>query len=486
MLSHVLYKEFSESIMSLEAIEEFFPRYNVQFVYSTVVESCKARGFFINEYTILALVLDIIISIDRIKRHFGLSERALYENSGDEQLLVLDIIRRIEEHFHITYDRFESSELAVIIAGNLIKSNQGSISMNSIRQFVDPLCAGLIDPLGEQLANYDFIDMNNARFMPRFILHINNLVLRLKNRYARKNPLTGHIKTSCPMLFDCAVELSDLIRQKTGYSAGEDETAYIALHIGSLLNSHSDVKDKVRALLIFPQYYDYGTKLIDQLTESFHASLVIQDVVTHAGSPVPETSSVDLVITVMDMPHFFEAEYVCINPFMSDRDFEAVRQSIIRVKQKKKRVRLLRELEEISHPDIFFANKAFAAGDECIRFMAEKMTSLGYAEDTFVDEVLSRESSYSTRYGSLAVPHSMRLNAKKTGMAVLINEKPVPWGDGGTVNMVFLFSIHKQTRSLFYDIFDNLMVLLLEEENVDKIRNARTHEAFIRAIMDCL
>jgi lichenan operon transcriptional antiterminator len=77
------------------------------------------------------------------------------------------------------------------------------------------------------------------------------------------------------------------------------------------------------------------------------------------------------------------------------------------------------------------------------------------------------------------------MSAKKTGMAVLINEKPIPWGEN-MVNIVLLFTIEKETRNLFYDIFDNLVTLLLEAPHAAKIIECATFDDFINTIIDCL
>jgi lichenan operon transcriptional antiterminator len=79
----------------------------------------------------------------------------------------------------------------------------------------------------------------------------------------------------------------------------------------------------------------------------------------------------------------------------------------------------------------------------------------------------------------------MRMNAKKTGMFVLLTDKPISWGKNH-VNIVLLFSVNKDSRNLFYDIFDNLIVLLLEASNKTKIMNCDTYEAFIKAVIECL
>jgi lichenan operon transcriptional antiterminator len=486
LLSNILYEEFSETVFSLTALEKVFPQYNVKYVYNTILEICKRHRFFINEYSLLTLLLDIIISVDRIKNDYALPDKFFDKNTiTPEYILAQDIVHCLEAYFHITYNNFELNEIIVIIISNLIKTDFDKITMKNIDKYVDMDCGALIQPLKTQMASFDFIDVDNDKFMARFMLHINNLLVRLKNNYERKNPLTNHIKTSCPMIFECAVTLSDVINKKTGYRVGEHETAYIALHIGSLLSTHLSMQDKVSCAILFPSYYDYGEKLILQLTGLFDSMIVIQCVITHLEELQSITARIDLVISIVNIPNFYNVEFVCVNPFMTEYDFDMIRSRIEKIRQDKKRRRLFEHLKQMSGPDIFHRNIAFKNEDEVIRYMSDLMVKNGYAGKTFGDEVLAREHSYSTSYGNIAIPHSMQMSAKKTGMAVLINEKPIPWGQN-MVNIVLLFSIQKETRNIFYDIFENLIALLLEAPNAAKIIECKTYDDFIKTIVECL
>jgi lichenan operon transcriptional antiterminator len=486
MLSNILYEEFSENVFSLTAIEKVFPQYNVKYVYDIILETCKRYHFFVNEYSLLTLLLDIIISIDRIKNDYTLPGKTFDQDiTTPEYLLAQDIVRRLEEYFHITYNDFELNEIMVIIASNLIKTDFDKIIMKNIDKYIDADCKALIQPIRTQMANFDFIDVDNDKFMTRFMLHINNLLMRLKNNYERKNPLTSHIKTTCPMIFECAVTLSDVINKKTGYRVGEHETAYIALHIGSLLSTHLSMRNRISCVLLFPGYYDYGEKLILQLTGLFDSMILIQGVISRLEELQSITARIDLVISVVNIPNFYNVEFVCINPFITEYDFDAIRSRIEKIRQTKKKQRLSGHLKQMSGPDIFHRNISFQNENEAIRYMSDLMVKNGYAGESFEDEVLSREHNYSTAYRNIAIPHSMQMSAKKTGMAVLINEKPISWGQN-MVNIVLLFAIEKETRNLFYDIFDNLITLLLESPNAAKIIGCKTYDDFIKTIIDCL
>jgi lichenan operon transcriptional antiterminator len=170
---------------------------------------------------------------------------------------------------------------------------------------------------------------------------------------------------------------------------------------------------------------------------------------------------------------------------MTEHDLETIRASVDKIKQLKKKRRLFEHLGQMSRPDLFFKNITFNNEEEAIRYLSAMLIEKGYAEDSFVDEVLAREQSFSTAYENIAVPHSMQMNAKKTGMAVLISENPIPWGQK-MVNIVLLFSIQKETINLFRDIFDNLIVLLLEASNAAKIMGCETYDDFIKTIIDCV
>lgn len=287
------------------------------------------------------------------------------------------------------------------------------------------------------------------------------------------------------MIFECAVALSGMITQETGYKLSEHETAYIALHIGSLLSTHLSLRNKILCVLLFPAYYDYGEKLTARLTEFFGASLVIQNVLTSVEELYGIKYPVDLVISAVKIPVFYKTPSVCISPFITEHDLNAIRIQVEILYSAKKKSRLFEHLRQITGPEIFAKNKTFKDQDEAIRYMAGMMIKHGYAEERFCGEVLAREHSYSTAYGNIAIPHSMRMDAVKTGMFVLITDKPVLWGEN-QVNIVLLFSVNKETKNTFYDILDNLIILLLEAQNKVKIMECENCEEFITVLYECL
>lgn len=74
--------------------------------------------------------------------------------------------------------------------------------------------------------------MEDETFCYKFVGHLKNLLMRLRSGYSAKNMLTESIRESCPLTFECAIGIADIIEQEYGLQMDMSETAYLALHIG--------------------------------------------------------------------------------------------------------------------------------------------------------------------------------------------------------------------------------------------------------------
>lgn len=51
-----------------------------------------------------------------------------------------------------------------------------------------------------------------------------------------------------------------------------------------------------------------------------------------------------------------------------------------------------------------------------------------FVSSHFLDEVLKREQAASTAFGQIAIPHSMKMDCEKTGLAIAISPGRHPMG----------------------------------------------------------
>ncbi|GMQ62116.1 BglG family transcription antiterminator [Vallitalea maricola] len=486
LLSQILYEEFSNNVMSLEVIKREFPSYDLELLRFIIREECKKCHYFINEYALLNLVLDIIIGMDRIKneRTFGSSRNEGKHFGIREQKLAQNIAAQIERNFNITYSPAELEELTIILFSHLLKVDFATLSIDNMENVVGKECVQIVKEIRALLKKTYYIDTNNKDFIVKFTLHIKNLLVRLENGYTTKNPLLNHIKNTCPLIFECAVEVADKLREVTKYDIKEDEIAYIALHIGGNLEAQKSKRKIVNCIILFPQYYDFSNKMIEKLKEHYGERVEITTVITSIDE-IKDVKKADLVISTIPVSETIGKESVMITPFLSHKDFNIIEEKIQKINLKKKKAKLKKHLMQISNPKFFYKNMDFKNKQETIRFMTDVMKKEGYVEESYYDEVFDRENQASTAYEHIAVPHSMKMNAKKTGMFVLLNEKkPLEW-DNHATSIVLLFAINEDERAIFYDVYDNLIVLLLEKLNAAKVIQCNTYIEFIEAVVKC-
>lgn len=485
MLSEIIYQEFNDNILSLSAIGQAFPGYDVGALKSLLVEVCNEQQYFINEYALINLLLDLLISIDRVKNNYlTMPTERPYHFGMREQNLAHAIFSRIEVLYNVSFNQLEVNELTLLLFGHLTKVDYRSLSLDNINEMVQPETLRIVDLIKRELETLDFLDFKNTELLLCFTVHMDNLLNRLQNDYITKNPLTEQLRSGCTFIFELAVLIAGIIKRETGYYIDQHETAYIAVHIGGMLQMQQSLRNKARCVLVFPQYYDYANKLMEQLTQTFGASLVFLGVATQAED-IKKYEPLDMVLSTIDIKTDTDAEVVFINPFLSDRDRDAVKQGLDAVIRKKKVKRVQKSLFAISSPDMFTVDKSFNNAEEAIRFMTAEMIAKGYADESFTEAVLERERSYSTAYGDVAVPHALHMNAKKTGMYVCLCDKAVPWGDT-RVHIILLFSVNPDDKQTFYEVFENLIVLLLEPTNALRVAACATYASFTETILQCL
>lgn len=486
LLSLILYEEFNNNVMSLEIIEREFPGYNLELLQNIIREECKKSHYFINEYALLNLVLDIIIGMDRIKkeRTFGSSRNEGKRFGIREQELAQNIANEIEHNFHICYSSIELEELTIILLSHLMKVDFATLNIDNIVSVVGKECVDIVEGLRDLLKKTYYIDTNNKDFIVKFTLHIKNLLVRLENGYAIKNPLLEHIKNTCPLIFECAVSVVDKLSQVTGYDIKEDEIAYIALHIGGNLENQKSKRKIVSCIILFPQYYDFSNKMMEKLKDHYGDRLEIKSVITSIDE-IKELKKEDLMISTIPVYESIRMEWVMITPFLNDRDLENIEDKIQKINLRKKKARLKKHLMQISNPKFFYKNVDLKNKQEAIRFMTDIMQKENYVSNSYYDEVFDRENQASTAFGHIAVPHSMKMNANKTGMFILLNDKkPIKW-DNHSINIALLFAINEDEREIFHDVYDNLIVLLLEKPNAAKVTRCNTYIEFIEAVVEC-
>lgn len=486
IMSSVLYGKLNKNPMNISTIQNAFTDYDIEQLEAIIFNVFKKYHYFINDYSLINLVLHITITIDRIKNNY------IYEYIEENNKLLIKqheheiarkIARDLEIAYHVIYNENEIYELSLLIISSATNLNFKNVNKLDLDQLVGRECMELVKELIQYINNNYYIDFNEPEFLVRFALHIKNLLVRCKSKHYSKNPLTDSIKSNCPLIYDCAVNISFKIKTLTNCEINEDEIAYIALHIGAALENQKNLNTKITCAILFPQYYNLDVKLSENLSSAFYDSLLIKYIVTNEKDL--ENLQVDFIISTIQFVNITALPFVIINPFLTERDRCLVSNKIEEVKKSKQKAQFLGYLHSIFNDSLFLKDKDFKNENEAIEFMCNEMQLQGYISPDFKQEVFEREAMSPTAFNGIAIPHSMRMDAIKTGMFAVVNQRPMKWGKQ-QVNIIFLLTINKNEKKVFHDMFDSLTTILSDEVNLRKLVHCSSFEEFINTIVECV
>lgn len=124
--------------------------------------------------------------------------------------------------------------------------------------------------------------------------------------------------------------------------------------------------------------------------------------------------------------------------------------------------------------------------DEAIDILVGLHNSVGNLSDSleYKTAILNRESQGSTAIGDgIAVPHAKSDSVKKPGLAAITVDGGVDYNapDGKKSDLIFMIAAPID-GDLHLEILSRLMVMLMEPEFCDSLRNAKTPEEFLNII----
>jgi probable licABCH operon transcriptional regulator len=313
------------------------------------------------------------------------------------------------------------------------------------------------------------VDLDDEGFIVRLSLHVRNLINRAQDASFSRNPLTRSIKTSYPMIYELAVYIASELQRQEQIVVNDDEIAYIAMHVGAHLEQQSRREELVSCAIVCPHYYDMHVLLRERVERVLGDDLEVVTVVTR--SDVDWTGlqlQADLVLTTID-PGTQGDGVIVIQPFLTEGDIDRVRQAASRVRRLRRRAQIKDELLQFFDESLFLRN--FHAADEgaMIRALGDRMIERGIIDQAYVDGAIERERMSSTAFtDNLAVPHAMAMSARRTSIAIVVNDAPMDWGEN-RVNVVALIAFSAAGRATFQSVFDQFVEVFSDRADVQRL-----------------
>lgn len=486
MLSTIIYQESSNNFVNLKSIQIIFPDINVGTIRSIILDTFTEFHYFINDYSLLNLILHIAIAVDRIRQD-NISQLHTEEKvviKEHEYLLAKQISIKLERAFQIQYTEAEILDLAILIISRATSIDYSKININNLTGYIGNDCMELVNEILEHINSTYYICLDEPEFLIRFALHLKNLLIRSQSNSFTKNPLTEEIKTTCPLIYDIAVYSAKLIYDKMQISIDDDEIAYIAFHLGSILEQQKKLNSVITAVLYCPNYYNMGVNINNRINTYFSDKLIVTALITDE-STLEQLHDIDLIIATLPLSKIPSIPFLQIQFYFSEKDRYNLEEKLRSIRNMKRQAKYKEYLQQLTAPELFeYRKNVTDTKTNVIDRMVKRLINNGYVEKNFKEEVLERESLSSTAFEDFAIPHSMKMSAKKTAFNIYINPGGITWDDK-QVYLVLMMCFNKNQRHIFNEIYEPVTITLSEKSNIKKLIESHSYGEFIVNLVKC-
>lgn len=459
LVSRLFSDEQTHGLVDLRRVQEAFGIDDLSGFKTDVMAVLERQGYAINEFGLDRVLVHTAIAVER-SRGSSLADDA----PEPDDAVASDLDHLVVERFGT---RLPAGELTALTTLLTTRAGTRLTPRDEIGEHVEVVRA-IVDRAQEEF----LVDLDDDAFLTRLGAHVGNLVIRARDGVGNPNPLARTIKSSYPLTYELAVFVAAEIQREFTITIGDDEIAYIALHIGSHLERRATHGERLTCVLVSPGYHDIAELLERRILPALGDDVVIDRVLTRTDVD-PADLHADLIISTVPWD-VRPANVVIVQPLPTDADLDAVRGAITRIRRQRRRRAITDELLLYFDDALFFRDLDARDAEAVIRVLGARMRERGIIDDEYLDGVLDRERISSTAFTEwLAVPHALTMSAKRTAIAIALYENPIPWGDA-TVQVVALVAFSAKDRASFQTVFEQFVEVFSDRSDVQRLLRAST------------
>lgn len=485
LMSNILFEEAHGDSANDEILSQLVHILGLSFsdLKEIVDEVVKEQDVFWNELSVYNIYAHILVAMFRMKeQHVITLEFDENEIIDTKEYQIAQMITDKMKRYNVEFTLEEIYYLALIlISNNFLIQPENNQSMQ-IENILGADYKRMTDQIVQDVYNHYLIDFSNDDFLIRFMIHLKNLHTRATYKRNLKNPLTDEIKHNYPFLYDISVYITSRLGDLMDITIDEGEISFIAIHLGAYLEGQSQAKNKIRTVVIAPNYQQINLLISKKLAEKFDDSLSIEKVYSSTIAKEVLPKSTELIVTTENLEWQTDLPIVKVKTFLTIKDMTEIQQEIRKISAQKKQTELRNYLDWYFPKELFYKNLNIQNKEELIHYLVSNLEKNDYVHADFEEAVIKREGLSSTAYGNVAMPHTLDTDSIKTRISVVLSKEPIKWDDS-QVNIVCLIAVNKKDRKVFSPIFQALITVLSEVENVVELMKAVDYREFVDTLL---
>lgn len=474
LIRKMIYADFPSSMMNLDNLADYFQDMDINSLYNIVLSSVEANGFYIQDAYSSSLSLNLIIGLYRISQGIHTPELDTPDIQSIEYKLALEVCNRYMKHFHKTVTDGDIAYITSLFCGQVVYSNRQCPYANHDQNFEMKVNAVLATTFEKYMLEVDY-----SNYVHNISLHIFDLIKRSNSNNYVSTHIHSTMKQKCPFVYDVAVSLAKQLEEEFHITIPDDEIGFLSVHIGFIIESSMDDHQYIDILLIANHYQGIAQHIQDKLMER-HKDIIRIQVMDPANSCIPK-QNIDFVITTVPL-EIIGKQIINISPFFDVVERAQVDEAIAKYLKEKKLRRNNVFLTSCFNPSLFFIDETITTKQDAITFLGQKMIDFGIVQHDFIASVFEREKlSPTCFFDAFAIPHALNMDAKKTMISVLINEKGITWDDT-KIKLCLLIAIQKENIHEFSNVYNNTVYALCDYERLNRLCKCTSSAEFVNIL----
>lgn len=492
LLSYIINEESKSSIMNVNVLKNNFASIDVKKLQNIIFTTFKKYNYYLNDFSSMNLLLHLLIIVDRELNGNELNDgqNEVSIDNQDELNFLNEFIAQLETTFEISINKYERFEIYMLFKTNANFSIEES--SKKLKELVGDNVIELIDKYVEDINNIYMVDLSSKAFKTPFTLHLKNLLLRAQSGKYTSNPMAEIIKNNSPLIFDIAIYISLDLAERFNIKINEDETAFLAMHIGSEIERQADNKDKIPVAILCPNYHNMADQIMNSLMLNFGNQLNMVGSIHNENDFYTLNNPVSILFTTIPVTTKIintntnePLDVVLISPLNLKSQFSIIQNAILQAQEKYRDRKLKVKFNDFFEQSLFVVDSKLKNKKQVLTKLCDCLLVQNYVDTNFEESVYKRENAAGTAFGNVAIPHSIEMNAIKTSIAVAISKEGIQW-NSNIVHIVLLLAINKADRRSFRALYESLISLFSEDKVIQEIRNCTSFDEFKSIIYTAL
>ena len=492
LLSYIINEESKSSIMNVNVLKDNFASIDVEKLQNIIFTTFKKYNYYLNDFSSMNLLLHLLIIVDRELNGNELNDgqNEVSIDNQDELNFLNEFIAQLETTFEISINKYERFEIYMLFKTNANFSIEDS--SKKLKELVGDNIIELIDKYVEDINNIYMVDLSSKAFKTPFTLHLKNLLLRAQSGKYTSNPMAETIKNNSPLIFDIAIYISLDLAERFNIKINEDETAFLAMHIGSEIERQADNKDKIPVAILCPNYHNMADQIMNSLMLNFGNQLNMVGSIHNENDFYTLNNPVSILFTTIPVTTKIintntnePLDVVLISPLNLKSQFSIIQNAILQAQEKYRDRKLKVKFNDFFEQSLFVVDSKLKNKKQVLTKLCDCLLVQNYVDTNFEESVYKRENAAGTAFGNVAIPHSIEMNAIKTSIAVAISKEGIQW-NSNIVHIVLLLAINKADRRSFRALYESLISLFSEDKVIQEIRNCTSFDEFKSIIYTAL